>query len=77
MVTPELLQILRCPETMQKVRIATTEEIQPFTAQTRTRSGTQIESPLEQGLIREDGTVLYPIRNGIPVMLMEEAIGLV
>ena len=76
MVAPELLEILRCPETMQKVRVATSLELQPFAAQKSTRIGTAIEFPLENGLIREDGKVLYPIRNGIPVMLLEEALGI-
>ena len=30
--------------------------------------------PLEAALLRADGSVLYPIRNGIPVMLVEAAI---
>lgn len=76
MITPELLQILRCPETMQRVRIATAGELEAFAAQNRKRAGGMTESPLEHGLIREDGKVLYPIRNGIPVMLLEEAIRL-
>jgi len=76
MVAPELLEILRCPETMQRVRIATPLEIQPFAAQKLTRDGAAITIPVDQGLIREDGKVLYPIRNGIPVMLLEEAIGI-
>ena len=31
---------------------------------------------LEEGLIREDGQVLYPVREGIPIMLLNEAISL-
>jgi uncharacterized protein YbaR (Trm112 family) len=31
---------------------------------------------LEAGLVRADGKVLYPIRDGIPVMLVEEGIAL-
>ena len=77
MVTPELLQILRCPETMQRVRVATAAEIAPFAEQIRARLGNPLELPVQEGLIREDGQVLYPIRNGIPVMLLEEAIRIV
>ena len=29
---------------------------------------------LDAGLVREDGKFLYPIRNGIPIMLIEERI---
>ena len=31
---------------------------------------------LHGGLVREDGKFLYPIRNGIPIMLIEERIAL-
>ncbi len=30
--------------------------------------------PLDAALVREDGAVAYPIRDGIPVLLPEEAI---
>ena len=29
---------------------------------------------LDGGLVREDGKFLYPVRNGIPIMLVEERI---
>ena len=29
---------------------------------------------LDGGLVREDGKFLYPVRNGIPIMLIEERI---
>jgi len=29
---------------------------------------------LEEGLLREDGTLIYPIRDGIPVLLIDEGI---
>ena len=71
MVSPELLEILRCPETMQRVRVATAEELAHFSA-IAMAAGAKL--PLEGGLVREDGKVLYPILKGIPVMLLEEAI---
>jgi uncharacterized protein YbaR (Trm112 family) len=70
MIAPELLQILRCPQTLLPVRLALPEELARFS------SAAGPQPPLEEGLIREDGKVLFPIRNGIPVMLMEEAIGI-
>ena len=74
MIAPELLEILRCPETMQRLRVATLSEIQAFAAEEIRQPGDSIKVAIENGLIREDGKVLYPIRNGIPVMLLEEAI---
>ena len=31
---------------------------------------------LSEGLVREDGKILYPVDDGIPVMLIDEAIAL-
>ncbi|HZJ16845.1 MAG TPA: Trm112 family protein [Chthoniobacteraceae bacterium] len=60
MIDPELLALLRCPETKQTLRVATAEEL--------------AQVNLSAGLIREDGRVIYPIRDGIPVLLLEEAV---
>ena len=38
------------------------------------RAGTAVREKLEGGLLRADGKVLYPVREDIPVMLIEEAI---
>lgn len=48
-IDPELLDILRCPLTLSRLR--------------------------QEGdwLVAEEGGLRYPVRDGIPVMLMEEA----
>jgi len=40
------------------------------------RAGEEITQKIEEGLVREDGKVFYPVRNNIPVMLIEEGIEL-
>ena len=35
-----------------------------------------VSEPLDEGLIREDDKVLYPVREDIPIMLIDEAIEL-
>ena len=42
----------------------------------RNRGGTQLGEPPTEGLVREDGKVLYPVDDDIPVMLIEESIEL-
>ncbi len=40
------------------------------------RAGQPVSEAIEGGLVREDGKWLYPIRDEIPVMLVEEALPL-
>ena len=80
-VSPELLEILVCPETRQPVRPARAEELTAVNARIRegslrNRGGDPVEGELSEALVREDGGVLYPVDDGIPVMLIEESIEL-
>lgn len=81
MLTPDLLQILRCPETHQKLTPAdaalVTRINSAITGKTiRNRGGQAVADNIDGGLVREDGKFLYPIRGNIPVMLIDEAIPL-
>jgi len=78
---PELLEILCCPETHQTVALADAATIQRVNdriaaGQLQNRAGKKLEQKVEEGLMRQDGKVLYPVRNGIPVMLIDEGIPL-
>jgi uncharacterized protein YbaR (Trm112 family) len=42
----------------------------------KNKGGEPVEAPLAGGLVREDNTLLYPIVDGIPVLLIDEAIPL-
>ena len=79
MIRAELLEILRCPETHQKLSLAPADLIarlnsQISARQVRNRAGKVLEEPLEGGLLREDGAVLYPIRGKLPIMLIDEGV---
>jgi uncharacterized protein YbaR (Trm112 family) len=81
MVDPEILKMLRCPETGQPVKLAEADTLKGLNekiraGQAQNRTGTILEAPLEAGLVREDGRLLFPVRENIPVMLVEEAIPL-
>ncbi len=56
----DFLAMLVCPETKQSLRLATTQEL--------------AELKLDRALMREDGLVAYPVREGIPVLTTEAAI---
>jgi uncharacterized protein YbaR (Trm112 family) len=80
-VSEELLEILVCPETKQPVKPAPEELIQRLAediraGKVRNRGGEKVGEPLTEGLLREDGKVIYPVDDGIPVMLIEESIEL-
>ena len=80
-VSDELLEILVCPETRQPLRAASSDELARLNArrqsgELRNRGGEAVPAELSEGLIREDGRVLYPVDDGIPVMLIEESIEL-
>jgi uncharacterized protein len=75
-ISAELLALLRCPETMQPLAPAPAEVLARVAREgLRDRSGAAV-APLEAGLIREDGAVLYPVRGGIPILLVEQAVAL-
>jgi uncharacterized protein YbaR (Trm112 family) len=80
-VNAELIKILACPETKQALSQASGDTLSQVNEKIeagdlRNRGGETVSSPLEAGLVREDGKVLYPLDNGIPVMLIEESIEL-
>jgi uncharacterized protein YbaR (Trm112 family) len=80
-VSPELLEILVCPETKQPVAPAPAELLERVNqriraGELRTRGGNPVAGELREALVREDGAVLYPVDDGIPVMLIEESIEL-
>jgi uncharacterized protein YbaR (Trm112 family) len=81
MVNPELLDILVCPETKQTLKMADREVLARVNALVRSgtlenQGGDRVRDQIEEGLVREDGKVLYPVKDDIPVMLLDEAIRL-
>jgi uncharacterized protein YbaR (Trm112 family) len=80
-IDKDLLAILCCPDTKQDVTLADTTLIAKLNeavsrGQLKNRANKPVMEPLDGGLIRGDRKILYPIREDIPVMLIEEGIPL-
>ena len=78
-VSEDLLEILVCPETKQAVHPAPAETLDALNARVRdgslrNRGGDTVSQEITEGLLREDGKVLYAVDGDIPVMLIEESI---
>ncbi len=81
MIAPDLLEILRCPETREPLMLADAATLDACNARIAAGElrnvGTElITDPMTGGLIRADGRRLYPIRNEIPILLVEEGIAI-
>jgi uncharacterized protein YbaR (Trm112 family) len=79
MVNKELLDILCCPETKQDVRLIEGEIIEKINSkikdgELKNRGGENVTETIDAGLVREDNKFLYPIREDIPIMLIDEGI---
>jgi uncharacterized protein YbaR (Trm112 family) len=79
MIDPRLLAVLVCPETHMALRAADPAlvgRLNRLAAEGRlkNRRGDLLANPVEAGLLREDGKLFFPIVDGIPVMLLDEAI---
>lgn len=80
-INTDLLAILCCPETKQPVTMADQSLVDKLNAAVargslKNKGLKPVLEPLDGGLVRADLRILYPIRENIPIMLIEEAIAL-
>lgn len=76
---PDLLPILVCPETHQPLAVADAPALERLNEQLaagrcRNRAGQTVREPLAGALVRIDGHIAYPVRNGVPLLLLDEQV---
>ncbi|MAZ13363.1 MAG: hypothetical protein CMO71_11240 [Verrucomicrobiales bacterium] len=77
----KLLEIICCPETYQSLKLADPELVTELNQRVQkgvllSRSGEDVKEKIDEGLVREDGKILYPVRQNIPTLLIEQGIQL-
>ena len=80
-INDQLLEILRCPQDQSTLLPAEPELVERTNraiaaGQLVNLAGQQIENPIDGGLVRAAGDVMYLVVDDIPVMLPDEAIAL-
>ena len=76
-----LLTILRCPVSHKGLSILKKDTLEKLNAaiqqgELKNREGELLAEPLAEALITDDGKRVYPIDDGIPVLLEGESIGM-
>lgn len=79
MIDRKLVEILRCPVTRQAVSLAPKDRLRDINAAIAAGTlvhadGRKVGAPLEAALLTADEARIYAVRDGIPIMLADEAI---
>ena len=77
----KLLTILCCPITHKGLRVAARDDLSKINSaigagKVQNRGGVALTDELEEALVTDDGKLLYPVQNGIPVLLEGESVNM-
>ena len=76
-----LLSILCCPVTHKGLSLARPELLKKINTAISdgklvNRDGAELSGSVDEALITDDGKIMYPVNDGIPVLLEGESVGL-
>ena len=79
-VDGKLLEILCCPLSKTPLTILGRQKLDKLNLAINNGDalvvgGEKVTDPLQEGLITEDGKVIYPVQDDIPILLEEKGIG--
>jgi len=77
----KLLTILCCPVTHKGLALAAGDLLNSVNGaiaegKLRNRDGNLLETALDEALVTDDGKLMYPVNDGIPVLLEGESVSL-
>ena len=78
-LSPDLLEILRCPDDRTPLKLAEPDMLEKLNAaieagSIKNKEGKAVSEKVDAGLLREDGKIVYPVRDDIPVLLIDEGL---
>ncbi|MEM9587942.1 MAG: Trm112 family protein [Planctomycetota bacterium] len=79
MIEPELIDLMQCPLSKGKLTLAPAEMVAKIndlidSGDARDHLDQSVTDPIEGGLLSEEASLVYPIREGIPTLIVDEAI---